>query len=466
LNRRTFLKTAAGAAAAGPAALGATNANAAPSTNPLQELNYRLQVPEIFRTLPDPPAHTPVVIIGSGFGGAVAAWRLAQAGVRSTVLERGSRWPIPSPWRSFFANDSFPDGRAFWRQTSFLGVNGTRLATDWFGGVLDVVKFDGLDVWRAAAVGGGSVVYTGAHPIPQRTHFEHLFGDTVDYSDMLTRWYPRAASVLGSSTMPQDIYRSGPYSHSRAWNAMVTRAGYAPVELPSVWDWDIVRRELNLGVRASSTVAESNYGNANGVKRGLQMNYLAYAEASGQSKIYPGHEVLEIGEDSSGRYLISVQKVSPTGKVLSRRTISCDRLILAAGSIGTTELLMRARQRGTLSNLGEEIGTGWGSNGDATTAWWWNPTGGLTQGAAPSTMITDVIDGLPVTLENWYVPGFPADLGIIGSLAMSLDDQRADFGIDAAGHLTLRWPGQQVTKAAVDAVNVKIASASRGAGGR
>ncbi len=50
----------------------------------------------------------------------------------------------------------------------------------------------------------------------------------------------------------------------------------------------------------SATVSESNYGNANGVKRGLQTNYLGYAEATGLSSIYPGHEVLDIGVDSSG----------------------------------------------------------------------------------------------------------------------------------------------------------------------
>ncbi|MBO9532604.1 MAG: GMC family oxidoreductase [Solirubrobacteraceae bacterium] len=465
MNRRTFLKSAAGAAVAGPAALGTSSAAAA-TTNPLAELKYRFLVPELFRALPDAPSYTPVVIIGSGFGGAVAAWRLAQAGVKSTVLERGSRWPAANAWRGIYSPDSGADGRAFWRQTTpFTGVTGDKVSTDYFGGVLDVTKFEGIDVWRAAAVGGGSVVYTGAHPIPEQGHFQHLFGGTVDYADMLTRWYPRAAGVLGSSTMPDDIYNSGPYSHSRMWDAMVKRAGFSSQLLPSVWDWNIMRREMSFGARQSATVSESNYGNSNGVKRGLTTNYLAYAEATGLSTIYSGHEVVEIGRDGSGRYLVRVQKVAVTGQVLSTRVISCDRLILSAGSIGTTELLMRARQRGTLPNLDDQIGKGWGGNGDSTTAWWFNPTGGVTQGAAPRSLIKTTVEGLPLTLENWFVPGFALDMGVIGSLAMTLDDTRADFGISPQGNLTLKWPGQPSTTAAVKAINAKIAATSRGAGG-
>ncbi len=115
--------------------------------------------------------------------------------------------------------------------------------------------------------------------------------------------------------------------------------------------------------------------------------------------------------------------------------------MLAAGSIGTTELLMRARRAGSLPNLNERVVPA-GHQRDATTAWWWNPTGGLTQGAAPRSLIRDVFDGLPMTLENWFVPGFPVDLGILGSLVMSLDDQRADFTLTPSGSLALTWPGQ------------------------
>jgi len=463
MDRRTLLKSAAalglGAGIVGTVPGGVAQAD---STNPLQLLKYRVLVPEIFKALADAPSYSPAVVIGSGFGGAVAAWRLAQAGIKTTVLERGSRWPFPSTNRSIFANDTLPDGRAFWRQSSFTGVTGVKMSADYFGGVLDVVKFNGIQVWQGVGVGGGSLVYTGAHPIPEKKYFEHVFGSTVSYAEMAGTWFPKTAAVLGTSTMPDDIYNSKPYAHSRVWDEQARKAGYSPTKIEGIWDWDIMRKELSGKVRKSATVSESNFGNANGVKKGLTLNYLKHAEATGKATIYPGHEVLDIGRESSGRYLITVRKVSPTGDVLSRRTISCDQLYLAAGSIGTTELLMRAKTKGELPELNEHVGAGWGTNGDAAVVRSWSGTGGLTQGAASRSRISDVIDGLPVTMENWFIPGLPMDLGIIGSLGMSLDDRRANFTLNSSGKLAVNWPANQTDSIdALARVNAKIADAAK-----
>jgi cholesterol oxidase len=466
MDRRTLLKSAAATGAGAIAASSlltsspASAATSTPSANPFQVLKYRTLVPEIFAPLADAPSYTPAVIIGSGFGGAVAALRLASAGIQCTVLERGSRWPIPDPKRDIFTTDTLPDGRGFWRQTGFTGVTGIPLSTDYFGGVLDVVKLNGIDVWRGTGVGGGSIVYTGAHPVPRRDYFEHLFGSTVSYDEMLSTYYPRAATTLGTSLMPDDIYNSGPYSQSRVWDKQVAKAGYTSSRIPGIWNWDIMRQELKGTVKKSATISESNYGNSNGVKRGLMLNYLKYAENTGKATIFPGHEVLGISQDPSGKYLIEVQKVDPTGTVLSTRTIACDQLILAAGSIGTTELLMKARANGDLANLNEYVGTGWGTNGDAAVVRSFTGTGGWTQGAASASMISDTVNGMPVTMENWFVPGLPIDIGIIGSLGMTLDDHRADFSLDSSGKLALTWGGQPDTVAALDAVNSKIADAS------
>jgi cholesterol oxidase len=74
---------------------------------------YRSQVPEIFSPQARPPQHSRAVVIGTGFGGAVMACRLAEAGVETTVLERGSRWPTHA-WRTVFAPGDRLDGRALW----------------------------------------------------------------------------------------------------------------------------------------------------------------------------------------------------------------------------------------------------------------------------------------------------------------------------------------------------------------
>ncbi|NLG56346.1 MAG: GMC family oxidoreductase, partial [Rhodococcus sp.] len=138
---------------------------------------------------------------------------------------------------------------------------------------------------------------------------------------------------------------------------------------------------------------------------------------------------------------------------------SCDKLFLAAGSIGSTELLMRAQRSGSLKDLNEHVGRGWGSNGDAAVVRSFAMPEFVTQGAASASMVQTDVDGMPVTLENWCVPGVSVDVGIIGSLGMTLDDKRADFGLDRDGNLTLDW-SQPDSQRAVETINKEIASAN------
>jgi cholesterol oxidase len=457
MRRRTFLASAAGAAAA--SALGIPRARA----GALDVLKYKVLVPELFRPLADPPTHTDVVVIGSGFGGAVAGLRLAEAGVNVTMLERGSRWPS-DPKRATFTSDLAPDGRGFWFRNSFTGVSGIPQFFDSFGGVLDVTSYAGIDVWRGAAVGGGSVVYTGATVQPERRFFDAVFAGRVDYDELDAVYYPRVRAMLGSSVMPADIYASAPFTHSRTWDAQAEKAGYYPQQIEGNWNWNTVRAELAGRVRKSATVGESNLGNANGVKQDLTQNYLKQAEATGRLTIYPGHTVNSIGRNSAGRYTITVSKTDPSGRVLASRTLTANQLVLGAGSVGTSELLVRAKALGTLPLLNEHVGAGWGTNGDAAVvrSVAWNNLF-KAQGVPSRSRILDERGDLPVTLENWYVPLLPLDIGIVGSLAMTLDPTRARFYYDrATNRVKLDWKKTDGDRsvAAIRVVNDRIAKAN------
>ncbi|WP_062997209.1 GMC oxidoreductase [Nocardia mikamii] len=404
---------------------------------------YRMLVPEIFAPLPDPADHVPAIVVGSGFGASVTALRLSQSGTRVAVLERGSRWPS-DPWRDIFAQDTVPDGRGFWYRTSFTGVNRVRLAVDAFGGVLDVCSYPGMDVWRGACVGGGSVVFTGVFLEPEQRFFDHVFRGVVDYREMREVYYPRVRQTLRPSPIPQDIYNSVAFAHARAWDGQVRAAGYVPQRNDGIWRWNVIRDELEGRSRPSATIGCSNLGNSNGAKFDLNQNYLRYAEATGCAGIYPGHRVDAIAREpgASGRYTVAVTKLAPTGEVLRARTLTCDMLFLAAGSIGTSELLVRARATGALPDLNEHIGEGWGTNGDVALA---RPLTTLevgTQGAPSASRILDEA-GAPVALESWFVPGTtPVDVTVLASLGIVLDDTRGRFVCDPSGdgHVELQWP--------------------------
>ncbi|GAB2526724.1 GMC oxidoreductase [Nocardia heshunensis] len=461
MRRRAVLKAAGMAALLAGVGTGAAYRGAGTaSADPLWNALFQAWVPEIFAPLPDPPEHSEAIVIGSGFGAAVTALRLAEAGVQNTVLERGSRWPN-DPWREIFTGDDLPDGRGFWHRTSFTGVNKVPMPCGDFGGVLDVTQYPGIDVWRAAAVGGGSIVFTGAMVAPPRNLFDQVFGGVVNYDELDSVYYPRVRQMLRLSTMPQDVYDSAPFTHSRVWDQQVRAAGYEPQANDSIFNWDVVRSELSGGSRASATASRSNLGNSNGAKFDLNQNYLRYAEGTGRSAIFPGHRVDTIGQDGSGKYVVAVSKLSPAGQVLRTRTLTCDRLFLGAGSVGTSELLVRAQATGALPNLNEHVGDGWGTNGDVVLA---RSISSLstTGGGVPSASRIFDDSGMPLHLESWYVPGIPVDVGAIASLGIVLDPTRARFGYDRGSNgVGLSWPraAQDAVVAACRAVDHKVAQA-------
>ena len=110
----------------------------------------------------------PALIIGSGFGGAVTALRLGEAGIPTMVLEQGKRWQSTlSPFSRSFP----PDGRSTWLRNKTVLPFGPTLPIGKHTGVLDRVDYPNMQVYRGTAVGGGSIVYGGISVQPP----EHLF---------------------------------------------------------------------------------------------------------------------------------------------------------------------------------------------------------------------------------------------------------------------------------------------------
>jgi cholesterol oxidase len=86
-------------------------------------------------------------------------------------------------------------------------------------------------------------------------------------------------------------------------------------------------------------------------------------------EILPLHVVvsIEAATSNSGRdirYVVSAEEINEQGEVLRRRHFACQHLFLAAGSIGTTKLLLRAKATGTLHRLNDQVGQNWTGNGD------------------------------------------------------------------------------------------------------
>jgi len=482
---------------------------------------YRNRVPQLFDARfqePTPLAsHTEVLVIGTGFGAAITALRLGQAGAQVAMLERGLRWPLRPRYAStaeklLNQGDTFSpetifsdiDGRALWfRKKVNKGLHGLPiLAEDFFAGALEVVDHPGIQVWQGAAVGGGSIIYTGVLIQPEQRFFDHVWQGALSYQEMNATWWPKALSTVRGSNMPDDIYQGqygkrmgllglgpkpDPFGHCRTWDSLFTKAGYTPHKIASNFAWNVVRDELDGLSRPSSTNGETNFGNSNGAKFDLTQGALREAVATGKVTIHPQHVVTAIGQEANGRYWVRFSVINPFGAVVSRDvTVTCDKLVLGAGSMGTTELLLRSQHTGTLKNLNEHLGQGWGTNGDAAVIVRHARSAGLTQGnPSPSRILDETKGGLPVTLENWAVPGVGANpsligLGLIASLGMTLDDTRSAFRYDPAadktttrtqlrmdgkpdGGVTLDWSktGNDETIRSLRAVIDKVANANK-----
>jgi cholesterol oxidase len=215
-----------------------------------------------------------------------------------------------------------------------------------------------------AGVGGGSLVYNAILLQPTRKLFKKAIpGSIVKYKDMDSIYYPRVRSILGASPIPPDILETDFYKSTRINLEQAQNAGFSTRPVDFGIDWNIVRQEI-AGTKVPSAIdGQSWYGLNSGAKTSVDRNYLAQAEATGFVEILPLHIVVDITH-KFGLYYVSANKINEQGEVLEQRTFACTYLFLAAGSMGTSALLVKAKANGSLPMLNKHVGQFWAGNGD------------------------------------------------------------------------------------------------------
>ncbi|MEU2430054.1 GMC oxidoreductase [Streptomyces sp. NPDC007861] len=403
--------------------------------------------------------HTPALVIGSGYGAAVTALRLGEAGVPTLVLEMGQLWDTPGSDGKLFCATGAPDHRSMWFRTrteaplaQFLWLDVVNQDISPYPGVLDRVRFDHMSVYVGRGVGGGSLVNGGMAVTPQRAYFSEML-PTVDAAAMYDTYFPRARQMLGVNTVNPAWFESTDwYRFTRISRKHADNTGLRTTFVPNVYDFGYMEREAAGQAVKSALAGEVIYGNNHG-KRSLDRTYLAAALGTGNVTIETLHRARAIRRQPDGTYVVTADRIDPTGTVVATREIGCTRLFLGAGSLGTTELLLRARESGALPDLSAHVGTGWGTNGNVMTAranHVWD-----TVGANQSTMPVMGIDDWSNTANPVFAEIAPLPMGfehwISLYLAITRNPERGTFRYDAAtDSARLDWTQAQ-SQVSVDA---------------
>jgi cholesterol oxidase len=309
------------------------------------------------------------VIVGSGFGASAAACRLAQAGRSVLVLERGRSYPPGSFPRS-------PRGMAqnLWDPPRSLY------------GMFDVWAFRGIEALVSSGLGGGSLIYANVLLRKDPAWFvDDAPGQTpqpwpVTYAD-LEAYYEAAEAMLGAQRYPFDV---PPYSATAKTEAMRYAASqlgldwqlphlavtFANPGRPPVPSETIVEATPNLhGLprRTCRLCGECDIGCNDGAKNTVDYNYLSRAADAG-AEIRTLCEVRAIEPMAAGGYQVTYIRHDADGSpgaAGESHTVEGGRLVIGAGTFGSTYLLLR--NRAAFPKLSRALGTRFCGNGDLLT---------------------------------------------------------------------------------------------------
>jgi cholesterol oxidase len=393
--------------------------------------------------------YVPNLVIGTGYGGSVTALRLAQRGQSVTMLEMGQLWNTPGKDGKIFCKPFSPDERAMWFKDHITAVFSTiagiipissLLKVPVSAGILDVVSSPNMDVYLGRGVGGGSLVNLAMLITPYRETLQRILPASISIDEMVNTYYPRAlAGLKGNKIRPAYFQTSAYHRYARVACTQAAKAGIPWRSLDSGYDMAYMEQEEAGTVPKSALGSEGGFGNNYG-KSSLDKNYLAEAVGTGLVRIQPLTEATSISRGADGRYLVSTKQIDVSGNVLSTRVISCDRLFLGGGSMGTTQLLVKCRATGTLPNLNEHVGTRWSSNGEIFMVRnVYTPTGAKT-----SVLPCTGIDALDHRNQQVYSMNISIPLGIdtftTAHITMTQTPELGHFTYDAqAQKSVLQW---------------------------
>jgi cholesterol oxidase len=291
------------------------------------------------------------VIVGSGFGGSVSAYRLAQKGYSVAVIEMGKRW----------TDGDYP--KTNWVLHKFLWAPAL-----WFHGIFRMTLLKDVFVLSGVGVGGGSLVYANTLPVPKDEAWDDpVWQGLADWKTVMPAYYAVAKKMLGVTPFPH---------RTKADEILLDYAKEIGTEDT------FVPAPVGVWFGESGKTVDDPYFDGKGptrtgciqcggcmvgcrhnAKNSLDKNYLYLAEGLGV-QIIPETLVTGIQPTEGGGYTLSIER--STSKLFkNRRTIKAGQVVLSGGVLGTVPLLMNCRDRGVLGQLSPQLGNFVRTNNEA-----------------------------------------------------------------------------------------------------
>ncbi len=289
-----------------------------------------------------------VLVIGSGFGGSVAALRLTEKGYKVGVVEAGPRFEDKD-----FASGTFDLKRYLWAPA--IGCYGIQR--------IDALR-DTLIV-AGAGVGGGSLVYANTlyEPLDQ-FYKDPQWSGITDWKDELAPYYDQAKRMLGVVDNPvrtpaDDVMEKVATDMGVGETFHPTPVGVffgGPEARPGEQVEDPFFGGEGPARNACLNCGECMSGCRHNAKNTLVKNYLYLAEKRG-AKVLPLTTVTRLNPREGGGYDVRVKYTKAkraTGK--NTRVITAEHVVMAAAALGTQKLLHRMKDEGHLPRLSERLG--------------------------------------------------------------------------------------------------------------
>jgi cholesterol oxidase len=319
------------------------------------------------------------IIIGSGFGGAINACRLAKKWPgRVLVLERGKRYALGS-----FPRTPRAMSNNFWNVGLEQRARPRAVAAIEARGLFDVRNFGNIDVILCAGLGGGSLIYANVFLEPPDAVFSERWPGSCR-KDKLAPYYRVAKEVLGSRPIPDMTDERRRIRRTEMFQKVARDLGRSStlVDINVFFGNDFknplppgVQETNRYGALQTSCVycAECDIGCNYQAKNTLDLNYLHRAENAYRAAIRTEHLVDRIvplnaaGEDDpagDGGSGFRVYYRDLARGAVARDAVA-NRVVVSAGSLGSTELLLRCRDVfKTLPRISWELGRHFSGNGD------------------------------------------------------------------------------------------------------